>query len=180
MIHPLADVQSTHIGENTRIWQFCVVLPGAVIGSNCNISSHCFIENDVKIGDNVTIKSNISIWDGVTIENNVHLGPNVVFTNDLRHRSKKPYDIKPVIIREGASIGANSTILAGIEIGKYAMTGIGSVVTRNIPDYALAYGNPAKIKAWIDEEGNKLFKIDDELWKFNDGRILNSKTGIIE
>jgi acetyltransferase-like isoleucine patch superfamily enzyme len=176
-IHPTADVQSSNIGKDTKIWQFCIILPGAKIGNNCNICAYCFIENDVVIGDNVTIKSNISIWDGAVIENNVHLGPNVVFTNDLRHRSNKKFELKKIIIREGASIGANTTILGGTEIGKYAMTGIGSVVTRDIPSYALAFGNPAKIKGWVDEEGNKLKNHGNGLWFFSDGRILNEKTG---
>lgn len=179
MIHPLADVQSSKIGEGTRIWQFCIILPDAKIGKNCNICAYCFIENDVVIGDNVTIKSNISIWDGAIIENNVHLGPNVVFTNDTRHRSKKEFELKKIIIREGASIGANTTILAGCEIGRYAMTGIGSVITKDIPAYGLAYGNPAKLRGWVDEEGNKLSKIGERLWGFSDGRILNEETGEI-
>lgn len=179
-IHKTADVQSKHIGEGTKIWQFCVILPKARIGRNCNICAYCFIENDVTIGDNVTVKTNISIWDGVVIEDNVHLGPNVVFTNDLRHRSKKQFNIERINIREGASIGANTTILAGTTIGRYAMTGIGSVVTKSIPDYGLAFGNPAKQRGWIDEQGNKLLKIGEGLWRFPDGRILNENTGLLQ
>lgn len=178
-IHNSADVQSPHIGEGTSIWQFCIVLPGAQIGKNCNICAYCFIENDVVIGDNVTIKSHIAIWDGVNIADNVHIGPNVVFTNDLRHRSKKEFDLKKIFISEGASIGANTTILAGTNIGKYAMTGIGSVVTRDIPDYALVYGNPAKIKGWVDEKGNKLKQLNGNLWDFEDGRVLDVSSGNI-
>ncbi len=175
-IHPTADVQTASIGEGSKIWQFCIILPNAKIGKNCNICAFCFIENDVVIGDNVTIKSHISIWDGVVIENNVHLGPNVVFTNDLRHRSKKQFELKRITIREGASIGANSTILGGTEIGRYAMTGIGSVITKDVPDYGLFYGNPAKLHGWIDEEGNKLKKIGNGLWQFSDSRLLNENT----
>lgn len=178
-IHKTSDVQTKNIGEGTKIWQFCIVLPGARIGKNCNICAFCFIENDVIIGDNVTIKSHISIWDGVVIENDVHLGPNVVFTNDLRHRSKKEFELKRITIGEGASIGANTTILAGCRIGKFAMTGIGSVVTRDVPAYGLVYGNPAKINGWIDENGNKLVKISEEQWGFSDGRIFNELTGDI-
>lgn len=179
-IHSLSDVQTENIGEGTRIWQYCIILPGARIGKNCNICAFCYIENDVVIGDHVTIKSHISLWDGAIIENKVHLGPNVVFTNDLRHRSKKRFEKKYIIIREGASIGANSTILAGVEIGRFAMTGIGSVVTRNVPDYALVYGNPAKIKSWIDEEGEHLEDLGNNLRSFKDGRILNTENGTIQ
>jgi len=179
-IHKTADVQTKQIGEGTKIWQFCIVLPNAKIGKNCNICAYCFIENDVIVGDNVTIKTNVSIWDGAIIGKNVHLGPNVVFTNDLRQRSKKEFDLKRINIEVGASIGANSTILAGTKIGKYSMTGIGSVVTRDIPSYALVYCNPAKIRGWVDEEGNKLTKISDGLWGFSDGRILNEKSGNIQ
>ncbi len=114
MIHKLADVQSLNIGEHTTIWQFCVVLSGAKLGSNCNINAHCFIENDVIIGDNVTVKSGVQLWDGVTIEDNVFIGPNVTFTNDFLPRSKKyPDTFLKTIIKQGASIGANSTLVGG-------------------------------------------------------------------
>ncbi|HOJ19272.1 MAG TPA: acyltransferase [Ignavibacteriaceae bacterium] len=178
-IHSTADVQTTKIGTGTKIWQHCIILSGAEIGCNCNICAFCYIENDVIIGNNVTIKSHISLWDGVCISDNVHVGPNVVFTNDLRHRSKKEFILKKITIAKGASIGANSTILAGINIGKYAMTGIGSVITRDIPDYALVYGNPARVKGWVDEIGNKLEQVSDEIWKFPDGRKLDIKANKI-
>jgi acetyltransferase-like isoleucine patch superfamily enzyme len=158
-IHPTAQVDSDEIGDNSTIWQYSVVLKGAKIGKNCNINFSCFIEQGVTLGDNVTVKSGIYIWEGVECENDVFLGPNVVFTNDIFPRSKSYKKPVKTLIKEGASIGANSTILAGIKIGKFAMTGIGSVVTRDIPDYALYYGNPAKFKCWIDEFGNKLEKI---------------------
>jgi acetyltransferase-like isoleucine patch superfamily enzyme len=146
MIHSLSDVKTENIGENTNIWQFCVVFPDAVIGSNCNICSHVLIENDVVIGNNVTVKSGVQIWDGITIEDNVFIGPNVTFTNDLFPRSKNPdWKLDKTIIKKGASIGANTTILAGITIGENAMIGAGSVVTKNIPDNTLWYGNPAKL-----------------------------------
>lgn len=178
-IHHSADVQSKSIGEGTSIWQFCIVLPGAKIGKNCNICAFCFLENDVAIGNNVTIKSHISLWDGVEIDDNVHIGPNVVFTNDLRHRSKKKYELRRIHIGEGASIGANSTILAGTKIGKYVMTGIGSVITKDIPDYALVYGNPARIKGWVDEDGEKLEVWGEDTRRFKDGRILDINNGKI-
>jgi UDP-2-acetamido-3-amino-2,3-dideoxy-glucuronate N-acetyltransferase len=144
MIHPLSDVQSVHIGENTRIWQFCVVLPDAVIGSNCNICSHCFIENKVVIGNNVTIKIGVQLWDGITIEDNVQIGPNVTFTNDKYPRAKQPFKLQSTLVKKNASIGAGSVILGGITIGENAMIGAGSVVTKDVPDNELWYGNPAR------------------------------------
>lgn len=159
MIHPTAEVQSINIGKGTDIWQFCVILEHAVIGKNCNINFNVFIENDVFIGDNVTIKSGVQIWDGVRIGNNVIISPNVTFTNDLIPRSKRyPNRFLTTKINEGASIGANSTIIGGITIGKYAMIGAGSVVTKDVPDYTLWYGNPAVYKANICECGEKLPK----------------------
>lgn len=166
-IHPTAEVNSLNIGINTKIWQYSVILEGAVIGENCNINFSCFIENKVVIGKNVTIKSGIYIWDGVICEDDVFLGPNVVFTNDIYPRSKNYKVPVNTIIKTGASIGANSTILAGVTIGRYAMTGIGSVITKNIPDHALYYGNPAKFKCWIDEFGNKLEEVECGLFVSN-------------
>src|SRR5437763_12879069 len=116
-IHPLAEVHTTNIGEQTIIWQYAIILKGASIGRNCNINCHTFIENDVVIGDNVTVKSGIYVWDGLRIANNVFLGPNVVFTNDLRPRSKRYGEIVKTEIAEGASVGANATIPAGTRIG---------------------------------------------------------------
>lgn len=155
-IHPLADVQTHQIGEGTTIWQFAVILSGAIIGKNCNINCHTFIENDVVIGDNVTVKSGTYIWDSIRIADDVFIGPNVVFTNDVRPRSKQRVIYPVTIVGQGASLGANTTVLAGVSIGKYAMTGIASVVTRDVPDYALVYGNPAKQHGWVDEKGEKL------------------------
>lgn len=155
--HPTAEVKSKNIGEGTSIWQFCVVLPNAVIGSNCNLNYSVFVENDVIIGNNVTIKSGVQLWDGMRIENNVFISPNVAFTNDIKPRSKcYPREFLQTTVKEGASIGANSTIIGGVTIGKYAMVGAGSVVTKNIPDFTLWYGNPASFKAYICKCGNKL------------------------
>jgi UDP-2-acetamido-3-amino-2,3-dideoxy-glucuronate N-acetyltransferase len=144
MIHKLADVQSSNIPESTRIWQFVVVLPGAVIGENCNICSQCFIENDVTIGSNVTVKNGVYLWDGITIEDNVQIGPNVTFTNDKYPRAKQAFELQHTTIKKGASIGAASVILGGIIIGENAMIGAGSIVTKVIPAYELWVGNPAK------------------------------------
>ena len=180
-IHPMSDVQSHMIGEGTFIWQYSIILPGAIIGKNCNINCHTFIENDVIIGDNVTIKSGTYLWDSIRIEDDVFIGPNVVFTNDIRPRSKQRVKYPLTIIMKGASIGANSTILAGVTIGKFAMTGIGSVVTRDIPDHALFYGNPAKFKGWVDEQGRKLTALKDGQWINEDGVIfIESDNGLIK
>ncbi len=154
MIHKTADVKSKNIGDNTSIWQFCVVLNNAVIGKNCNINCNVFIENDVTIGDNVTIKPGVQIWDGLTIKDNVFIGPNVTFTNDLMPRSKQyPESSEKTIIEQGASVGANATIIAGITIGHYAFIGAGSVLTKSIDPFTLWYGNPAKRHGYLTKEG---------------------------
>ena len=148
-IHPLSDVQSKNIGEGTSIWQYVIVLPQAKIGADCNICSHCFIENDVVIGDRVTIKNGVQIWDGLRIEDDVFIGPNVTFTNDMYPCSKARFDPLVTRIHRGATIGANATILPGLSIGEKAMIGAGAVVTKNVPPNAVVAGNPAKILKYI-------------------------------
>jgi UDP-2-acetamido-3-amino-2,3-dideoxy-glucuronate N-acetyltransferase len=150
MIHPLADVQSENIAGNTRIWQFVVILPNAQIGSNCNICSHCFIENEVIIGNNVTIKCGVYVWDGIVIEDNAQIGPNVTFTNDKYPRAKQDFVIQRTLIKKGASIGAASVILGGVTIGENAMVGAGSLVTKDVPNNELWYGSPAKFIRKLD------------------------------
>lgn len=151
MNHPLSDIQSEFIGANTNIWQFCVVLPGARIGNECNICSHCFIENDVVIGDRVTIKCGVQLWDGLRIEDDVFVGPNVTFTNDPFPRSKQyPDKISQTIVKKGASIGANATILPGIVIGENSMVAAGAVVTQNVPENSIVKGGPAKITGYTN------------------------------
>ncbi len=147
MIHPLSDVQSKNIGNNTNVWQFCVILPDAQIGENCNICSHCLIENDVVIGNNVTIKCGVQIWDGMRIGDNVFIGPNVTFCNDRHPKSRnKDWVLEPVVIEHGASVGANVTILPGVIVGAGAIIGAGSVVTKNVPTGATVIGNPARMR----------------------------------
>jgi len=156
MIHKLSDVQSKDIGADSKIWQFCVVLKDARIGNNCNINANVFIENDVVIGNNVTIKSGVQIWDGITLEDNVFVGPNVTFTNDFTPRSKQyPNKFLKTLIKKGASLGANSTIIGGITVKKYAMVGAGSVVTKDIATQELWYGNPAQHKGYVCKCGQK-------------------------
>ena len=153
-IHPLADCMSSHIGDGTHIWQFCVIFPSAVIGRNCNICANVLIENNVKVGDNCTIKSGVQLWDGVTLEDNVCIGPNVTFTNDLIPKSKnKDFILYKTTVKKGASIGANSTIKAGVVIGEDALIGAGSVVTHDVPANTLWYGNPARQKGFITSDG---------------------------
>jgi UDP-2-acetamido-3-amino-2,3-dideoxy-glucuronate N-acetyltransferase len=149
--HHLSDVQSSKIGQNTRIWQFTVVLPNAEIGADCNICSHCFIENDVILGNRVTVKCGVQLWDGLRIEDDVFIGPNVTFTNDPFPRSKQyPQSFSHTIIKAGASIGGGATLLPGIEIGQAAMVGAGAVVTLSVPDGAVVVGNPARIVRYVD------------------------------
>ena len=150
-IHPTADVQTSNIGDDTLIWQYAVILKGATIGSNCNINCHTFIENDVTIGNNVTVKSGIYLWNGISVGNDVFLGPNVTFTNDKYPRSKQyPESFQRITIEDGASIGAGAIILGGVTIGKKAMVGAGSVVTKDIPAEELWVGNPAKFVRKIE------------------------------
>lgn len=158
-IHSLADVQSQDIGKGTRIWQFCVVFAGAKIGANCNICAHVLIESDVVIGDNVTVKSGVQLWDGVRIEDNVFIGPNVTFTNDLFPRSKiYPKQFLQTIVKAGASIGANATILPGVVVAEGAMVGAGAVVTRSVPHNAIVVGNPARIIGYTNTKAEEFSK----------------------
>ena len=143
-VHHTADIQTENIGKGTTLWQYVVILKGAVIGENCNINCHCFIENDVIVGNNVTLKSGVYLWDGITIEDNVQIGPNVTFTNDKYPRAKQKFEVQRTLIKSNASIGAGSVILGGITIGENAMIGAGSVVTKNVPANQLWLGNPAR------------------------------------
>lgn len=147
--HEKAIVESAKIGNGTRIWAFAHILPGAVIGDDCNVCDHTFIENDVHVGHRVTIKCGVQLWDGVTLENDVFVGPNVTFTNDPFPRSKYHLEEYPrTVVRRGASIGANATIHPGITIGLNAMIGAGAVVTRDVPPNAIVVGNPARIEGY--------------------------------
>jgi UDP-2-acetamido-3-amino-2,3-dideoxy-glucuronate N-acetyltransferase len=149
--HPAAIVETPHVGEGTRVWAFAHVLPGAVIGRDCNVCDHVFIENDVRLGDRVTVKCGVQLWDGVTLEDDVFVGPNATFTNDPFPRSRQPPErFARTTIRRGASIGANATILPGVSVGLGAMVGAGAVVTVDVPPNAIVSGNPAQIRGYVD------------------------------
>lgn len=149
--HPTALVESERIGAGTRIWAFSHVLPGAVVGRDCNVCDHVFIENDVVVGDRVTIKSGVQLWDGVRLEDDVFVGPNATFTNDPRPRSRvRPAEYPKTVVRRGASIGANATLLPGIVVEQHAMVGAGAVVTRSVPPHAVVVGVPARIVRYAE------------------------------
>jgi acetyltransferase-like isoleucine patch superfamily enzyme len=144
--HETAIVESSTVGAETRIWAFVHILPGAVIGAACNICDHTFIENDVRIGDRVTIKCGVQLWDGITLQDDVFVGPNATFSNDHFPRSgQHPLRYARTLVKRGASIGANATILPGLTIGEKAMVGAGAVVTSDVPPMAIVAGNPARI-----------------------------------
>lgn len=157
--HPTAIVDDgCQIGEGTKIWHFSHIMPGCVIGKNCNIGQNVVISPEVVLGNNVKIQNNVSIYTGVTCDDDVFLGPSCVFTNVVNPRSavNRQGSYAKTHVGKGASIGANATIVCGHDIGKYAFVGAGSVVTKNIPDYALVVGNPARQTGWMSEYGHKL------------------------
>lgn len=159
-IHETTIVDSdAKIGTGTRVWQFCNIMNNVQIGEHCNIGMNVFIENNVRIGNNVTIKNNISIYTGVECEDDTFLGPNCVFTNVLNPRSfvSRKNEFKKTIVHKGASIGANATIVCGNEIGRYAMVGAGAVVTKDVENYALVVGNPAKKIGYVCECGDRIY-----------------------
>lgn len=148
------------IGRGTKIWQFCNLMDGCQVGEKCNIGQNVFIENDVVVGNRVTIKNNISLYSGIKCEDDVFLGPNCVFTNVINPRSfiSRKNEFKCTFIKRGATIGANATIVCGNVIGSYSMVGAGAVVTKNVPDYSLVTGNPARLIGFVCKCGSKLQK----------------------
>ena len=155
-IHPTAIVETNKIGKNTKIWHFAHVRENTEIGENCIIGKDVYIDKNVKIGNNCKIQNFATVYDGVEIEDDVFIGPHVCFTNDLYPRAKGEWKIVKTIVKKGASIGANSTVICGITIGENSMIGAGSVVTKDVPNNALVYGNPAVIKGYVCRCGAKL------------------------
>ncbi len=192
--HSAALVESEQIGAGTRIWAFAHVMKGARLGRDCNVGDHAFVESGARIGHRVTVKNGVMIWDGVKIGNDVFIGPAAVFTNDLAPRSPrfpaaagrycKGEWLVPTTVKDGASIGANATIVCGIAIGRCAMIAAGAVVTKDVPDYALVAGVPARIIGWVSAAGTKL-KFDDKCiavcpetgarWRLRSGKLTKMR-----
>lgn len=150
--------EGCQIGKNTKIWHFTHIMPDAVIGQNCVIGQNVMIANRVTLGDNVKVQNNVSVYEGVTCEDDVFLGPSMVFTNVINPRAfiERKQEFRPTLVRRGATIGANATVICGCTIGKYALVGAGAVVTHNVPDFALVMGNPARVNGWVSEYGHRL------------------------
>lgn len=158
-VHPSAIIdEGAHIGEGTKIWHFCHVMPGAVIGQNCSLGQNVFVANGVRLGNNVKVQNNVSIYEGVSCEDDVFLGPSMVFTNVINPRSavNRKTEYLPTLVKKGATIGANATIVCGITIGQYAFIGAGAVVTKDVPPHALVVGNPARLLGWMSRHGHRL------------------------
>lgn len=162
--HPTSTVEEdVDIGEGTNIWHYAHVREKAKIGKNCNLGKDVYVDTEVEIGDNVKIQNGVSVYKGVKVEDDVFLGPHMTFTNDLYPRaSSDGWDIIPTLVKNGASIGAHATIVSGVTIGEYSMVGAGSVVTKDVPDFALVYGNPAILKGFVCYCGEKLKKIKEQ------------------
>jgi len=164
--HPKAIVESRKIGARTRIWAFSHVQPRAALGADCNVGEHCFIENDAVVGDRVTIKNGVCLWKGIVIGNDVFIGPNATFTNDQRPRSprspharEKYHDdawVTPILVAQGCTIGAHSTIVGPVILGRFCFVGAGSVVLRNIGEFELVAGNPSRRIGWVNERGERV------------------------
>ena len=182
-IHPLALVdEGAKIGSGTRVWAFAHIVKGAVVGANCNICDHTFVEGKVRLGDRVTLKCGVFVWDGVIAEDDVFIGPAAAFVNDLRPRSRKmDWKCTATLLKEGCSIGANATVLAGLVIGRFAMVSAGAVVTRDVADFALVVGNPARFRRWLCRCGQNLtFRNSAAICRCGRGYRLRDKNKVEE
>ncbi len=171
------------IGKDSRVWAHAHVMSRAVVGSGVNIGEQCFVENGAVIGNGCTIKNGVSVWDGVNLEADVFVGPNAVFTNDMMPRTKsinEDYTMVPTLVKRGASIGANATIVCGTVLGEYCMIGAGAVVTKDVPAFALVIGNPGRVYAWVSKRGNKLVFDADGMAKDTDGSRYQLRNNRVE
>ncbi len=182
-IHPssYAD-EGCQIGLGTKIWHFCHIMSGAIIGKDCNIGQNVVISPKVTLGNHVKVQNNVSIYTGVTIEDDVFLGPSMVFTNVINPRSNvnRKNEFQKTLVKNGASIGANATIVCGITIGSFAFIGAGAVVTKNVPDYALITGNPGRQTGWMSEEGFKLNFENNKATCHGSQSIYELENGIVK
>lgn len=183
MVHPSSVVDAgALVGEGTRIWHFCHVMPKAVIGENCNIGQNVFVDNNVRVGNGVKIQNNVSLYNGVVVEDDVFLGPSMVFTNVINPRSfiERKSEFRSTFLRRGCTIGANATIVCGVEIGAYALIGAGAVVIRNVPSYALMVGNPARHVGWVSRSGARLaFDSQGHAWCDSESQAYRLKDGCV-
>ena len=182
-VHPSSVVdEGALIGKNTKIWHFCHISPSARIGERCNIGQNVFIDNKVEVGNGVKIQNNVSLYNGVIVEDDAFLGPSMVFTNVINPRSfvERKSEFRTTCIRKGATIGANATILCGVEIGSYALVGAGAVIIRDVPSYAMMVGNPARQVGWISRTGEKLaMDPDGRAWCEKEGKQYLLKGGVM-
>lgn len=165
--HPTAVVdKDCVIGAGTKIWHFSHIMTGCAIGNNCNLGQNVVVSPGVVLGNNVKVQNNVSIYTGVNCEDDVFLGPSMVFTNVINPRSfvVRKDEYKPTIVRKGASIGANATIVCGVEIGAFALIGAGAVIIRSVPPFALVVGNPARQIGWVSEQGHRLHFEENKAW----------------
>ena len=179
-VHDKGICECADVGKGTRIWAFAHVMKGAALGTDCNIGEGCFVESGAVLGNNVTVKNNVSVWDCVVCEDDVFLGPACVLTNDVNPRSAVKIDrseFLPTLIRQGATVGAGATIVCGVTLGRYAFVGAGAVVIRDVPDYGLVVGNPAKLIGYMDEKGERidletLTSPDGSVYEYLDAKAL--------
>lgn len=190
--HPTAVIDTgATIGEGTKVWHFSHIMPGAIIGKNCSLGQNVFVANGVRLGDNVKVQNNVSIYEGVICEDDVFLGPSMVFTNVINPRSaiNRKSEYLPTLVKKGATIGANATIVCGVTIGSYAFVGAGAVVTKDVPPFALVVGNPARQVGWMSRYGERLHFDENgrascpgsgELYTLHNGRVTLQTTTLPE